>query len=197
MIATRTVFSVPSLCARGNQAARALCRIRRVPSEVHGKSVLSAVSARSSGFGDGIIGQAQRVEDESDIAGELGDGGGDAVAAVGFDQAGGETAQACDVLRAVAGAQGAAVFVPVPVENVVMGFNASVMAVEGEESSGIGALGGMVGQAIDGFGGDLAGRLLEALARDGEGLSDEGKVQRVVEPGGGPGRAIPGARAPE
>jgi len=70
----------------------------------HGKSVLNGVSARSSGSGDGIIGHAQIVDDESDIASEFGDGGGDAVAALGFDQAGGETAQACDVFRAVAGA---------------------------------------------------------------------------------------------
>ena len=47
----------------------------------------------------------------------------------------------------------------------------------------------MVSQAIDGFGRDLAGFLLDALALDSEGLSDVGEVQIVVEPGGGPDRA--------
>ena len=47
----------------------------------------------------------------------------------------------------------------------------------------------MVGQAIDGFGRDFAGLLLDALSLDGEGLSDVGKVPIVVEPAGGPDRA--------
>jgi hypothetical protein len=69
-----------------------------------GKSVLTGLPARSAGSGDGIAGHAQIVEDSPDIAGELADGGGDAVAALGLDQAGGKAAQACDVFRAVAGA---------------------------------------------------------------------------------------------
>ena len=47
----------------------------------------------------------------------------------------------------------------------------------------------MVGQTLDGFGRDLAGLLLDALALDNEGLSDVGEVEIVVEPGGGPDRA--------
>ena len=95
----------------------------------HGKSVLASLMARRSGSKDGIIGHAQIVEDAADIAGELADGGGDAVAAFGL-QTRGKAAQACEVFQAVAGAYGAAVFVPVPVEHVVVGFNAPVAAVE-------------------------------------------------------------------
>jgi hypothetical protein len=40
----------------------------------------------------GIPGHAQIVKDASDIAGEFGDGGGNAIAALGFDQAGGKAA---------------------------------------------------------------------------------------------------------
>ena len=102
------------------------------PVRPQGKSVLTGLFARNAGPGDGIAGHAQIVEDPPDITGELVDGGGDAVAALGLDQAGGKAAQAGDVFRAVAGAQSAAVFVPVPIENVVMGFHAPVAAVEGQ-----------------------------------------------------------------
>ena len=70
----------------------------------HGKSVLTGLPARSAGSGDGISGHAQIVEGTPDIAGELVDGGGYAVAALGLNLAGGKAAQACDVFRAVAGA---------------------------------------------------------------------------------------------
>jgi hypothetical protein len=73
----------------------------------------------------------------------------------------------------------AAVLVPVPVEDVVMGFHAPVVAVERQEASGIGALGGMIGQAVDDLGGVLAGLFVDALAFDEEGLSDVREVQRV------------------
>ena len=98
----------------------------------HGKSVLTGLPARSAGSGDGVAGHAQIVEDTPDIACELVDGGGDAVAALGLDQTGGKAAQARDVFRAVAGTQGAAVLIPVPIEYVVVGFNTPVVAVECE-----------------------------------------------------------------
>ncbi len=78
--------------------------MRAVARQKHGKSVLTGLPARSEGSGAGIAGHAQIVEDASDISGELVDSSGDAVAALGFDQAGGEATQAGDVFRTVAGA---------------------------------------------------------------------------------------------
>ena len=68
----------------------------------------------------------------------------------------------------------------------MMGFDAPVAAVECQQASGVGALGGMVGQAVDDLGGRLACLLVERVPLDGEGLSDMGEVQVGVEPGGGP-----------
>jgi hypothetical protein len=134
----------------------------------------------------------------SDIAGEFAEGGSDAVGAFGLDQANGEAAQAGDVLRAVSGAQGAAVFVPVPVEEVVVAVDAPMGTVECQESRGRGRLRGVAGQAVDGFDGGLAGLFLDGLALDGKGLADAGEVQIAVEPGRGrESSGIPGARGPE
>ncbi len=96
----------------------------------HGKSVLNVLPARSAGSGHGIAAHAQIVEDASDIAGELSDSGGNAIAALGLDQAGGEATQTGEVFRTMTGAYGAAVLVPVPVKDIVMGFHAPVVAVE-------------------------------------------------------------------
>lgn len=46
----------------------------------------------------------QIVEDPSDVAGESSDGGGNALGALGLDQAGGKAAQPRHVLRSVASA---------------------------------------------------------------------------------------------
>ena len=77
-----------------------------------------------------VLGHAQIVEDAADTTGQLVDGGGDTIGALGLDETGREAAQPSDVLRAVTGADGAAVLVPVPIENLVVGLNAPVVAVE-------------------------------------------------------------------
>ena len=65
---------------------------------------------------------------------------------------------------AVAGADGAAVLVPVPVEDVVAAvLDGPVTAVEGQDGGGIGAVRGVVGEAVDGFGGGLAGGFLDGV----------------------------------
>ncbi len=96
------------------------------------KSVLTGLCLRSTRSGYGISGHAQIVENTPDVASELVDDGGNAAVALGLGQAGGETAQACGVLRPVSGTQGATVLVSAPIEEVVMGFNAPVVAVECE-----------------------------------------------------------------
>ena len=47
----------------------------------------------------------------------------------------------------------------------------------------------MAGQAVDGFGGDFAGFLVDSLALDGEGLANGGKFQIAIERGSGPNGA--------
>ena len=67
-----------------------------------------------------------------------------------------------------------------------MGLDAPVVAVEGQQAGGAGAERGVVGDAIDDLGGGLAGLLLDRVPFDGEDLSDVGKVEIVVQRGGGP-----------
>jgi len=98
---------------------------------LHGKSVLPGVTTLvRAGSWIRVLGHAQIVEDSADTTGELVDGGDDTIGALGLDETGGKAAQPCDVLRAVAGADGAAVLAPVPIEHVVMGFDAPMVAVE-------------------------------------------------------------------
>lgn len=152
---------------------------------MHGKTVLARWRRGVSAWGS-VCGHAQIVEDASDLARELVDGCRDGIVGSGLDEADGEAAQTGDVCGSVAGAQGAAVLVPVPVEDVVVGLDTPVIAVVGEQARGLGAVGGVVGEAIDGLGGGLAGLLLDGVSLDGEDLSDLGEVQIVVERGGGP-----------
>ena len=50
----------------------------------------------------------------------------------------------------------------------MVAFDAPVLAVECQESWRIGGSGGMVGDAVDGFGGGLSGLFVEGMAFDGE-----------------------------
>ena len=98
---------------------------------LHGKSVL-ALGGQAVGARRGVGGHAKIIEDAADLAGEFGDGCRDALVALGLDQPDGEASQAGNILRSVAGAHGAAILVPVPVEDGVMGLDAPVVAVERE-----------------------------------------------------------------
>ena len=78
---------------------------------------------------------------------------GDAAHALGLDQTDGEAAQPGDVLRAVAGADAAAVLVVVPIEDVVAAvFDGPVAPVDFEQTAGIGLCRRAAGDAV----GDLA-----------------------------------------
>jgi hypothetical protein len=78
----------------------------------------------------------------------------------------------------VTGAEGAAIFVPVPVENVVVAvLDGPVAAVEGQHACGVGASRGVAGDAVDGFGRELAGGLRDGGTLDDEDLADAGKVE--------------------
>jgi hypothetical protein len=110
------------------------------------------------------------------------DSGGDAVAGLRLDDADGEAAQRGDVGGAVLRTDGAAILVPVPVQNVVTAvFDRPVAAIEAQYAGGVGAVAGMTGQPVDGLGGGLAGFLVHVVALDGEGLADTGKIQIVLD----------------
>lgn len=57
----------------------------------------------------------------------------------------------------MAGADGAAILVPVPVEDPMMRLHAPVPPVKGQQARGVGALGGVVRDTIDRPGGGVAG----------------------------------------
>ena len=67
-----------------------------------------------------------------------------------------------------------------------MGLDVPEVAVEDQPARGAGADRDVVGGAIDDRGGRLACLLLEGVPFNGEDLSDVGKVEVVVQHGGGP-----------
>ena len=86
---------------------------------------------------------------------------------------------------------GAAIFVPVPVEEVVTAiFDRPVATVKGQDAGGIRRVGRMTGHAIDGFCRSLAGLLHQGVAFDDKDLTDAWKVEVIIEAGGGPDRAL-------
>ena len=87
----------------------------------------------------------------------------------------GNASQAGDVSRAVAGSYPAAVFVQVPVDDVVAAvFDAPVAAVCFEDPPGVGLLRGAAGDAVGKLAGAFPGFFLDALALDDEGLAHMG-----------------------
>ena len=104
------------------------------PTKPQGKSVLTRLPESRGEFGARVLGHGQVIEDQSDVAGEALDGRSDAVFGLGFDDADGETTQGGEVFRAVTFAEGAAILIPVPVEDVVAAvLDGPVAAVETQE----------------------------------------------------------------
>ena len=142
---------------------------------------------RSGGRGPraGVGGHLEEVEHTARISGQATHGLGDGEPAR-LDEADGEAAQPGHVLRAVAGADAAAVLVEGPVEDVVGGLDGPVPAIEGEQALRGCALWGQAGDAVDGLAVSLGGVDLDGLAPYGEDLSDAGEVEVVVECAGDP-----------
>ena len=87
----------------------------------------------------------------------------------------------------MAGSYPAAVFVIVPIDNVMTAvFDAPVAAVGGKHALRVGLLSSSTGNAIGDFTGVLAGFFICELALDDKSLSDVRKVQIAVEFGCGP-----------
>ena len=84
----------------------------------------------------------------------------DAANAFGFDDANGESPQSGDVFRAVTSAYAAAVFVIVPIDNVMTAvFDTPVTTVGGKNAFRIGLFRSSAGNAIGDFTGILTGFL--------------------------------------
>jgi len=107
--------------------------------------------------------------------------------AFGFDDANGESSQSSDVFWAVTSSYAAAVFVIVPIDNVMTAvFDAPVATVGGEHALRVGLLRSPAGNAIGDFTGVFAGFFICGLPLDEKSLSDVRKVQIAVEFGCGP-----------
>ena len=155
--------------------------------EAHGKFVLGRQLSLLGLAAGRVFGHAQVVEDQARIALQTTEGGGDGIRGDGLDQADGEASQSGDVLRAEAGADGAAVLIEAPIDDpMTTVLDAPVAAVEGEYTRGVGSLWGMAGDAVDALKGGFAGALVDDVALDAEGLADAWEVKVVVERRGGP-----------
>ncbi len=111
----------------------------------------------------------------------------DAAYAFGFDDANGESPQSSDVFRAVTSAYSAAVFVKVPIDNVMTAvFDAPVATIGGKHALGIGLFRSSAGNTICYSTGVFTAFFICGLPLDEKSLSDVGKVKIAVEFGCGP-----------
>ena len=129
----------------------------------------------------------QVIKDQADVSGELAHFLGDAPWLFCFDEGNGKTAEPGDVFRAVSGAYPAAVFIELPIDDVMAAvFNAPVATDCGKDTFRVGLLGCVTGDAVGDLTGGVTGFLLGELSLHKKCLSHMGKVQIVVEFGGGP-----------
>ena len=129
----------------------------------------------------------QVIEHQADVTGELSHFLGDASHAFGFDDSDGKTAEPCDVFRAVAGTYPAAVFIEIPVQDVMAAvFDDPVATGGGKHTLRVGLLGCPTSYAVGYLTGVVTGLLLRELSLHEKCLSHMGKVQIVIEFSGGP-----------
>ena len=122
---------------------------------LHGKFVLIVW-----GTGTCVFSHSQVVKDQAYIARELSHFLCDVARSFGLDDANGETAQPGNVFRAMASAYAAAVFVIVPIDNVMATvFDAPVATVGGKNALSVGLLGGSAGDAVGDFAGAISGAI--------------------------------------
>jgi hypothetical protein len=129
----------------------------------------------------------QVVKDQAYIARELPHFLGDAGDTFELDDANGKAAQSGNVFGAMASAYAAAVFIIVPIDNVMAAvFDAPVAAIGGKNAFCVGLLRGPTGDAIGDFTGGYAGFFICGLPLDDESLANVGKVEIAVEFSCGP-----------
>ena len=166
-------------CAHRLRGRRQKRRFRR------GRGASSAErSARA-----GVACQFQHVEDPSRFSGQAARGLGDIFAGLP-DQADGEAPEQRGIRRAVAGADAASVLVEGHVEDVVVGLDPPVPAIEGQQSFGCRHVRAQAGDAIGRLAGLFSALDPEGFPVDCEDLARAGKVDGVVEFAGDPDRAF-------
>lgn len=129
----------------------------------------------------------EKVEDGAYVPCELPHFLGYTANAFGFDKADGESAEPGDVVRAISRAYAAAIFVKIPVDDIVAAiFNAPVTAIGSEDAFWIGVVRGKACDAISDFTGVFAGLFVCCLPLDHKRLSHMREIEIVVELGGCP-----------
>ena len=112
---------------------------------------------------------------------------GNTASAFGFYDTDSESTQPGNILRSVTGAYTAAVFVIVPIDNIMAAiFDAPVSAVDGKHVFRVGLVRRSTCNAICDFTGILTTSFLGSLPLDEKGLSDMREVEVIVEFGCGP-----------
>ena len=105
----------------------------------------------------------------------------------GLDDANGKTAQSGNVFGAMSSSYAAAVFIIVPIDNVMTAvFDAPVAAVGGQNTLSVGLLRSLAGNAIGDFTGVFPGFFICGLPLDNKSLFDMRKIQIAVEFSCGP-----------
>jgi hypothetical protein len=134
-----------------------------------------------------VSGHAQVIKDQTDVACEFSHFLCNAAYAFGFDDPDGKAAEAGDVFRAVAGAYATAVFIEIPVQDVVAAvFDGPVAAIDSKELLCVNLFRGSAGDAVGDVVGDLSGPLFNRFPLDQETLLHVGEVEVGIEFGGGP-----------
>jgi len=137
--------------------------------------------------GTRVFRHSQVIEDQADIASEFSHFLSDTAHALSFDDSDGKASEAGNVFRAIAGAYPAAVFIKIPVQDVVATvFDAPVATIDGKELLGICLLRFSAGDAVGDVMGDLSGPLFYRFSLDHENLLHVGEIEIVVEFGSGP-----------
>ena len=140
-----------------------------------------------SSRGASVFCHPQVIEDQTDIACELSHSLCDTADPFGFDEADGKASESGDVFWSIAGAYTAAVFIEVPIQDIVAAvLYTPVAAVNGKELLGICFIGFSAGDAVGDIVGGFSCLFFNRFPFDHEGLSHMGEVKIRVEFGGGP-----------
>ena len=111
----------------------------------------------------------------------------DAAHTFGLDDADSKAAEARHVFRTVTGAYPAAVFIVVPVDDIVTAiFNAPMETVGFQNTLGVGLLRRSAGNTIGDIFRVLARFLVNGFSFNGKSLSDMWKIEVVIQLGGNP-----------
>ena len=131
--------------------------------------------------GAGVFGHFQIIQYQADIACELSHFLSNTASAFGFNERDGETPQPGDVFGAISGMNAAAIFVIIPVDNVMATvFDAPVPPIDSKNSLRICLLRGLAGYAVSDFTGVFACFLVSGFSLNAEHLSDIRKLEIVV-----------------